>query len=249
MYLTQPIILAGGKGTRMNQGKASGVPKVLFKIGNKPMISYILETFKKLQVIKPIIVVGYKYKSVIDELGSEYLYALQTKRLGTGHAVKIGLKKAYSSAKDIFIVNGDDSAFYSQNMLKGVFKAHEQNNAVITMLIVKIPGASDYGRIVRNTNNDVIGIVEKSDLTDDQAKIDLVNCGAYLINTAWLKTNIGKIKKSYKGGKEYPITDLIKLAVLQNQKISGFVIDRKEWVGVNNLEQLSEANRLITDNK
>jgi len=249
MYLTQPIILAGGKGTRMNQGKASGVPKVLFKIGNKPMICYILETFRYMELIKPIIVVGYKAQSVIDELGSNYLYAVQTKRLGTGHAVKIGLKKAYNSAKDIFIVNGDDSAFYSQNMLKGVFKLHQQNNTIITMLIVKIPDASDYGRIIRNLEGNVIGIVEKSDLIEEQKKIDEVNCGAYVINAEWLKANIGKIKKSYKGGKEYPITDLIKLAVLQNQKISGVVIDRKEWVGVNNLEQLSEANRLITDNK
>src|SRR4030065_1266918 len=43
------VILAAGKGTRMNAGRPSPVPKVLIPLGGKPMVSYILETLNNLR--------------------------------------------------------------------------------------------------------------------------------------------------------------------------------------------------------
>jgi bifunctional UDP-N-acetylglucosamine pyrophosphorylase/glucosamine-1-phosphate N-acetyltransferase len=50
------LILAAGKGARMN----SSHPKVVHPILNKPMINYVLQTVKDLNPQKTYVVVGYK---------------------------------------------------------------------------------------------------------------------------------------------------------------------------------------------
>jgi len=61
------ILLAAGKGTRLN---CDAVPKVLCRIGNKPMISYVLEEFEKNGINKSQICIVVGYKIVLKENGS-----------------------------------------------------------------------------------------------------------------------------------------------------------------------------------
>ena len=78
------IILAAGKGTRMN----SDLPKVVHKIGNQPMINHVINTSEKLNPNKIITVLGYKQdvvKSYLLDYNLEFAY--QNKQLGTGHAI------------------------------------------------------------------------------------------------------------------------------------------------------------------
>lgn len=290
MHTIQAIILAGGKGTRMNQGVASPIPKALYPICGKPMIWYILNTLKNLKTPveeqsslrgdaeehknpgsraelttgqgikteKPIVVVGYKAQEVIKVLGSKYQYAIQKQRLGTGHAAKIGLeairvnqrlskgsKSASIRVGDVFILQSDDSAFYKKETLLKAISEHSNNKATITFFTTRIPGLTDYGRIIRNENGDVVDVVEKENMTCEQAKIDETNCGAYLVNTQWLKDNIDKITRHYKGGTEYPLPDIIKIALAQNKKVLGIEIDPSEWVGINSPDQLERAEKLM----
>lgn len=245
MNTIQAIILAGGKGTRMNQGKASTMPKVLYPLADKPMISYILGTLDFLEFNQPIIVVGYKGELVKKTLGNKYTYIKQTKRLGTGHAAKLGLGMISKCFSDALIVNGDDSAFYSQKMLNEMFRRHKREKAVLTFLTTKIPGLTDYGRVIRNEKGEIVDVVEKENMTEAQRQLTEINCAAYLMNLNWAKKNINKIKKNYKGGKEYPLPDVIKLAIGQKKKVIGMIIPSDEWVGINNQEQLTEANKLM----
>ena len=67
------VILAAGKGTRINKGQSSPIPKILYKIGGKPMIFYLLDTLKKINIEKPTLVVGYKADLVKKEVGELYL--------------------------------------------------------------------------------------------------------------------------------------------------------------------------------
>ena len=48
------IVLAGGKGTRMN----SEIPKQFLVVGGKPLISYSLDVFEKSPFIDAIIIVS-----------------------------------------------------------------------------------------------------------------------------------------------------------------------------------------------
>lgn len=244
-HKVQFIILAGGKGTRMNNGKPSKTPKALYPLAKVPMISYILATLKKMDIKNPIIVVGYQANQIIKFLGPKYLYAYQKQRLGTGHAAKIGLKKVRDDFKDVFILNSDDSAFYTAKTLCDVIKRHQSKNAILSFLTVKIPGLTDYGRIIRDGNGEVRGVVEKDNMTNEQKKLDEINCAAYLVNLQWLKKNINKISQNYKGGKEYPLPDIIKIALKGGEKVLGITIDAREWVGINTKKQLQQAEKLI----
>jgi len=82
---TQIIVLAAGKGKRMN---SKHLPKILFSLRGKSIIWYVMDAIEKSGICqKSIIVVGHQAELVKKELGANYTYVLQAKRLGTGHAV------------------------------------------------------------------------------------------------------------------------------------------------------------------
>jgi len=54
------IILAAGKGTRLNGGTPSPIPKVLNRLLDKPIIDYPIQTLSKIGLEEIIIVVGYR---------------------------------------------------------------------------------------------------------------------------------------------------------------------------------------------
>ena len=71
---TQVVILAAGKGTRMNHPE---LPKVLVTLKDKPLIWYLLEQIKHLNLpTRMVIVVGFKHDAVESTLGSDYAYTL-----------------------------------------------------------------------------------------------------------------------------------------------------------------------------
>ena len=78
------IILAAGKGTRMN---CDG-PKVLQEVLGRPMIDYVLDSVEKSGFnVKPIVVVGFQGNKVRDQIGQRAEHVWQQNQFGTGHAV------------------------------------------------------------------------------------------------------------------------------------------------------------------
>ena len=77
-------ILAAGKGTRME----SDLPKVLHKVGGKPMVSHVIQRALELGAEKIVSIIGYQHELVKETLGNEPTqFAIQLEQLGTGHAV------------------------------------------------------------------------------------------------------------------------------------------------------------------
>ena len=65
------VILAGGKGTRMNHN----LPKMLVPLGGKPMLRYVVETANKITDKKPVLIVGYMAELIKKEFGNTCIYA------------------------------------------------------------------------------------------------------------------------------------------------------------------------------
>src|SRR3989338_4964919 len=98
----QFLVLAAGKGTRMN----SALPKVLVGLAGKPLIQHLLDNIKPVLIkYLPIIVVGHKYELVQSYLGPNFIYAFQEGQFGTGHALAAGLPKA--EAENVLVLYGD----------------------------------------------------------------------------------------------------------------------------------------------
>ena len=157
------IILAAGKGTRMN----SELPKVLHPINNKPMISYVTEAAYQINAELIIAVVGYKYQMVQDALKNEKIdFVLQEEQNGTGHAVMQCDEKLTNFRGNVLVLSGD-VPFISHETLSLLIKTHEKSPSKATVLTCKIDNPHGYGRIIKNENNTLKKIIEHNDANDE----------------------------------------------------------------------------------
>ena len=78
------VILAAGKGTRMK----SALPKVLHKVGGKPMVQHVLDAAKEAGTTRNVIVIGFGGEKVKETIGEQAEIVVQAEQLGTGHAVR-----------------------------------------------------------------------------------------------------------------------------------------------------------------
>ncbi|HYM65580.1 MAG TPA: sugar phosphate nucleotidyltransferase [Candidatus Sulfotelmatobacter sp.] len=235
------IILAAGKGSRM---KAKKVNKVAMHLANKPMILHTVELLKSLNVNNIIVTVGFAKRSVMDLLDGEVIFADQKKRLGTAHAVSIALEKINKEVKDVIVLNGDDSAFYSKKIISDLIQKHRNDKSKFTFLTIEKDNPFGLGRVVRDTKGEVTAVVEEKDATKAQRKIKEVNPGCYIFSVDFLKKYISKVEKSDITN-EYYLTSLIGIGIKNQEKIETVRAGRLIWRGVNTKEELSEAEKLL----
>ena len=95
------IILAAGKGTRMN----STLSKVLHPIANQSMLSHVIDKSKKLNSEKIIIVVNKDFKIPKIKADSKIIYVIQKNQLGTGDAIKSCLKDIDKNNNKVFCLH------------------------------------------------------------------------------------------------------------------------------------------------
>lgn len=236
----QLIILAGGKGTRME----SEMPKVLHKVKGVPIIKRLLQNVKTL-FEKPAIVVGYKGDEVISELGDRYCYIRQPEQLGTGHAIWCAKEVlAPKNYKNIVVMPGDHPLI-SAETLKKLIELRMEEKTKISLAIVSVPhfegdlaGFYNFGRIIRNSNGEVKGIAELKDASEEQKMIKEVNTSYYCFEAEWLWENIEKLNNE-NASKEYYLTDMVKIAFEQGERIAAFTMDNAyEGLGINDKRQL-----------
>lgn len=247
MPKTQIIILAGGKGTRIN---ANGL-KVLIPVGGQPILLRLLRAVKPL-CPKPIIVVGYQGEKVIAATKNQYHYVWQREQLGTGHAVACAREYLENKAIKNIIVLPGDHPLVSEETLAELVKLHEEAEATLTLttgLVDDFAGDFalfyNFGRIIRGVGGDVRKIVELKDADEKEKAVSEVNLGYYCFSPPWLWQNIGKLKDNNQAG-EYYLTDLIQAAVKQGKKIGVLKIKNiVEGYGINTSEQLAAVEKYL----
>ena len=234
------IILAAGKGTRMN----SDIPKVLHEIRGKSLISYVVSNALKAEYKPIIVVVGYEKEKVIDSLKNFNVdFAIQNEQHGTGHAVMCAEKGLENFDGDILILLGD-MPFVSIETLRHMISIHLESNADMTIATATSDTNKDYGRIIRDNSNNISEIVEYKDATEEQRNIKEINPSIYLFKKEVLLDSLKKIQSHNSQG-EYYLTDCIGILKNEGKNISSIVIkDEKEVAGINTQEQLKYAESL-----
>lgn len=237
----QVIILAAGKGKRMNSDK----PKALAPLKGKPFLKHILDTLSTIPFqLKPIIVVGHKKEEVIKAIGEGYHYAHQEEQLGTGHAVSSAKDKVHDGTEIIFILSTDQPMVSRETILK-IIEAQIREKPSVTIGTLLLPDFEDwrkgiigFGRIIRDSNGKVVRNVEYKDATEEEKNITEVNPAIYAFDTKWLWRNINKIKNNNAQG-EYYLTDLIALACKEGNGVEGVKIENLlEGLQPNSKEEL-----------
>ncbi len=244
--MTQIVILAAGKGTRMN----SELPKVLVPLNGRPMIDYLMESVIASGVDKrPVVVVSPDNKQIISQALSKYSveYAIQDKILGTGHAVSCARTYINPEAENVLVLYGDHPFLKSDS----IYKFANSKQAAVTIMPALLPNFEDWyhnfyhwGRIVRGVDNNVEAIVELKDATDEQKLITEVNPGFMCFNKKWLFENIDKLHDN-NNAHEFYLTDMVKIAFDEGLLVETINIGAKEAMGINSLEELSIAEKLL----
>lgn len=233
------IILAAGKGSRM---KSKKINKVTHKLGDKPIIMHVVQLLEEMNLSPIIIVVGFAKDSVKKLFDKNVLFAEQKKRLGTAHAAMQGLDRLPNDVSHVFILNGDDSAFYKADVLNKLLNEHVKNNNAITFLTLEVKNPFGLGRVIRKDGK-VVAIVEEKDATNEQRKINEINPACYLFETDFLKKYIKKVPKSKVTG-EYYLMSLLETAIQKGYQVEGIKGGNIPWRGVNTGEELKEAEKL-----
>ena len=231
------VILAAGKGTRMN----SDLPKVLHKLQSKPLIDYVIDESELLNPKEIILVVGFKKESVIKHTQSRINlnYATQIEQLGTGHAVLQTNELLKNKRGHILILYGDVPNIKAST-LQPIVNDHISNNRDLTLITAEIDDPTGYGRIIRDKNGNLLKIVEEKDCSDDEKKIKEWNPGIYIFKIPEVFKILNNIKTN-NASKEYYLTDAIGLAQQSNMQIKAIKIKNSdEVIGVNTADQLKE---------
>lgn len=233
------IILAAGKGTRMQSAK----PKVLQTLAGKSLLAHVLDTCHQLTADETIIVHGFGGEQVKAEITTQYAqsaltWVAQTEQLGTGHAVKVTLSDLPKDGQSLILYG--DVPLVSCQTLTALKSA---NTDGMSMLTLTVDNPFGLGRIKRDNNGNIEAIVEQKDASADEQAIKEINSGIYCVDNALLHKYLPKLSND-NAQQEYYLTDIVKMAVADGIAIAAIEPEHTfEIEGVNNRQQLASLER------
>ncbi len=239
----ETIILAAGKGTRMK----SKLPKVLHKVGGKPMLQHVIDAAKSAGSTREIVVIG-SGAELVQKNFSDVEFVMQNEQLGTGHAV-LCTKEKFANSKGTVLVLCGDTPLFTGELLKKFVEKHLESNAAATVLTAEMPDATGYGRIIREDDGTFKKIVEHKDANSYERQISEVNAGIYCFDIQKLFTALASVKNENAQG-EYYLPDVLTILKNDSEKINAFVVDDyRQTLGINSRVQLAEADKILRQRK
>jgi len=242
MEETVALILAAGKGTRMN----SDLAKVLHPICGKPMLSYPLAAVKGLPCDRILAVIGHQAERIQEIfVEAQVEWVVQSQQLGTAHAVLCALPRLKGFTGTVLICCGD-TPLLTDETLRTFLERHHEAGVDLSVLTMVLDEPGSYGRILRDRKGRVKGIVEAKDAHAEQRGIHEVNTGIYCARADLLHAVIPSIGNT-NAQAEYYLTDLVHQAVDQGWKVETVVAaEPQEFLGVNTHDELAAAAAIIS---
>lgn len=239
---TTAIILAAGKGTRMQ----TTTPKVLHKVCNLPMLSYVLDACRSVGCEKLICVIGYG----ADQIRAAYAdqkditWVVQDRQLGTGHAVQV-CRDAFADVEGEILILAGDGPLVQRDTLEQMIAVHRRRRSACTLATSILPEPGSYGRIVRDEAGELVGIVEYLEATAQQARIKEVNVSLYCFDAAGLRQVIGQLRNDNVKG-EYYLTDTLGMLRARGLTLTAVpAVPPEDVLSINDRVQLAEVNRMM----
>lgn len=275
MTTAQPaavIVLAAGEGTRMK----SATPKVLHTLAGRSMLGHALAAASGINPQRIAVVVRHERDKVAEHALSLLPQAVivdQDAIPGTGRAVQCALSVLDATIHAAAVIDGvplgeegqgvgdglvgpvvvvsGDVPMLDAETLSELLEAHVSDSNAVTVLTTELDDATGYGRIVRESDGSVAGIVEHKDATDDQRAIREINSGTYVFEADVLRRALGSVDRNNSQGEVY-LTDVLALARAEGGAVRAVRTD-DPWLveGANDRAQMAvlraEFNRRILD--
>lgn len=238
------VVMAAGKGTRMK----SRLPKVLHRLGGRPMVLRVLDTAAGLGARQVVVVTGHGAEEVEATLGASagddgiaVQFARQMPQLGTGHAVRQAAPLLADDAT-VLVLSGDVPLIAGETLRALVDASGGERLALLT---IEFDDPTGYGRIVRSDSGAVRAIVEQKDASDAQRAIREVYSGIMAAPARLLKGWLARLDNRNAQG-EYYLTDVVGLATTDGVPVIAHrTTDAAQVAGVNSPSQLAALERVL----
>lgn len=236
------VILAAGKGTRMYSDR----PKVLHSVAGKPLVQHVVDEARAAGVHQIVLVIGHGGEEVRNALGEELTYAWQKEQLGTGHAVMQAMDHLEPDVERVVVLSGDVPLLRGET-IQQLLEQYDRSNAKAAVLTAYLDNPEGYGRIVRDSDQHVVKIVEHGDASLEELAIKEINSGTYCFDKEVLARCLQELKPNNMQG-EYYLTDVIHSIRSKGFPVIAYqVSDHLEIVGINNRVQLAEAQGVFRE--
>lgn len=201
---------------------------------------HVLDTARALAPGRICVIYGHGGETVPERVGgNDITWARQMPQLGTGHAVMQALP--YLGKEGVTLVLYGDVPLTGIGVLKDLTAATAGNS--LALLTVKLTNPAGYGRIIRNSEGNVVAIVEEKDATETQKAICEINTGIMAVPNRHLHGWLGALENN-NAQKEYYLTDIVAMAVKDRVPVN-VVQSVHEWetMGINSKAQLAMLER------
>ncbi|HTZ40574.1 MAG TPA: NTP transferase domain-containing protein [Syntrophales bacterium] len=237
------LILAAGKGTRMK----SELVKVLHPVDGRPMLDYVLNLAGHLGSGRIVVIIGHQSDLVEERYKNRGLvFVYQREQLGTGHAV-LQAKDAFAGYRGTILILCGDVPLLQASTMNNLMDRHHDSGAAITVLTTLLEDPFGYGRIIKDKDGNVLGIVEHRDATEEQKKIREINTGIYCAENPFLFEAVSEIGND-NAQKEYYFTDIFAIARRKGVRTASVIApDPGEVMGINSQEDLARATRIVQE--
>lgn len=248
--MNMAIVLAAGEGTRMKSKRS----KVLHTMLGQPMLSYVLEAVKGASFEDAIVICG-RNEAELKEAYADAEVSFVKQPIGEG--IPYGTGYAVMQAKDritedvpVLIMAGDVPLVRSETLL-GLLHSHTENKNTATVLTAILTDLKGYGRIIKNEQGLMTGVVEDRDCTPEQKLIQEVNSGIFVVQGFALREALDSLTTD-NDQNEYYITDIFSTFAKNGDRVGTYALaDGNEILGINSKEQLAQVenfmrNRILT---
>jgi bifunctional UDP-N-acetylglucosamine pyrophosphorylase/glucosamine-1-phosphate N-acetyltransferase len=243
------IVLAAGGGTRMK----SKTMKVLHPVAGRSMVGHVLAAVQEVQPRRIVAVVGHQRDQVaphIQALAPDVLLAVQEEQHGTGHAVRVAMDAVAADGgvpQGTVLVAYADTPLLEAESLRSFAAEHEAAQRAVSILSGVVADPFGYGRVVRDDDGEVEGIVEEKDATDEQREIHEISSGILAFDAAFLTEALPRLTNDNAKG-EYYLTDTVGLAREAGLHVGAHPLaDVVQTEGVNDRVQLARTGRVMNE--
>lgn len=153
------VLMAGGLGTRLRP-LTEDLPKPLLKVGNKPILETIIESFAKYGFVNITISVNYKADMIKEYFGDgtnfgvNIDYVEESKRLGTAGALSLIKERPQ---EPFFVMNAD---LLTNVNFEHLLDFHIMEHSVATMCVREFDYQVPYG-VIKMDGSKIVSIKEK----------------------------------------------------------------------------------------
>jgi bifunctional UDP-N-acetylglucosamine pyrophosphorylase / glucosamine-1-phosphate N-acetyltransferase len=235
------VVLAAGEGKRFR----SSTPKPLHALAGRALLWHVLAAAAGLRADWTVVVVGRDADQVRAAVAGFSLgpvaFAVQHEQKGTGDAMAAALPLLPPEG-DVLVLYGD-TPLITQATLEQLLDTHRTLGADVTLLTCETEDPTGYGRILRDPDGQVAGVVEQQDATQEQRAIREVNAGFYVFSRPVLD-GLAQLRADNDQG-EYYLPDLVPVVLAHGGAVAACRGSETETRGVNDRAELADAGTVL----